>query len=236
MSLTIFQGLPLYQEYIIANGRQRDIPARVHAALVEAGWEQPSNDLINRAAYSSDAESGMALFSALKGAGDDDWMTNELYKQNLPERALRLGAPRVFQYLRDLYTISEPLEANMIIQAVESRQSGVVEVISWLLDQGLDVNFLQIPLHPDPDTRAVDPRDKAEQPWKYSERPWSSKKTALHAAAWKGNADAVHFRLERGANPHTKNGLGKPADIIARSGGYEESAEMVERILRETKM
>lgn len=213
----------------------RDIPAGVHAALVKAGWEQPSQTLLTHAANCPDGEGGLALFSALRGAGYEDWMSDSWCKEDLPDRALHLGSPRILRYLWDVYSINEYFESNLLIKAVESRQSGGVEMINWLLEQGLDVNYMRIPLHPDPEIRGVDPRDRAERDWAYRHRPWSSKKTALHAAAWKGNMEAARFLLERGANPHMQNGLGQTADIIARGGGYEDLANLVESKMREVE-
>lgn len=213
----------------------REIPAGVHAAVVTAGWEEPSDQLAWIAAASPEPEEGIALFNALKGAGYDSWLTNRQMKNSFPGIALALSGPSLFQYLRDVYSITKPLTPNMLIQVAEARKSGGVEMLSWLLEQGLDINFMRVPDRPDRDFSGMDPRERAEQEMAYHQRPWSDEKTALHAAAWMGNVDAVRFLLEQGADPRMENGIGQTADVIARAGGHEEIANLVEREIGDSR-
>lgn len=205
----------------------RDIPAGVHAALVNTGWEDASNTMFHIAARCPIAEDGIGLFNVLRNAGLDAWTTNSHYKRTIPAIALAVGVPAVLQYVRDVYSTTDPVIPDMLISAVEARKSGGVEMITWLLDQGLDINYLRVP-GPEPRT---DPRDQAERDWALRQRPTSEKKTALHAAAYKGNAEAVQFLLERGADPHLVNGIGQKVDAIARGGGHENVVEVWQKWL-----
>jgi hypothetical protein len=194
----------------------------VYAALVEAGWAIPSNSMVIKAACSHDAEAGITLLNTLKGAGYDEWLRNPAYKYALPLMALVLSTPSLLQYLRDAFDVSTPPEPNMIILAVEGRESGGVEMLTWLLGHGLDVNFRR-PVGPPPS----DPRERAEQEMANRANGISDQKTALHAAAWQGNAEAVKFLLEQGANPLIQDGKGQTAEAIARRRGWEEVADML---------
>ncbi|PVI05423.1 hypothetical protein DM02DRAFT_504686, partial [Periconia macrospinosa] len=80
---------------------------------------------------------------------------------------------------------------------------GRVDVISFLLDRGADID--EAP-HPD---RFWDQSDREEF------------KNALCTAAWRGDEELVGFLLGRGADVDIRDGRGRTAVELAEFGGHE---------------
>lgn len=180
---------------------EEEIPAGAWAALVTAGWAAPSAKLVLWGASSSSGPDGVALLEALAAAGYD-MHANATYREALPSLALVTSEPEVIAHLFALYGVVPT--SDMLVQAVEARDAGRVEVLRWLLDTyALDVNYVRTggrgPFDADP-ARAGDPRERAEMEHAVRqagrlERP----RTALHAAVLRGNAEACEFLRGRGA-------------------------------------
>lgn len=178
---------------------KQGISAGVWAALVAMGWALPSRKLVLYAAPATNGTDGVALLNAIVAAGFD-LHANPLFKQILPVLALTTGEPEVLEYLFDIYSIT-PTD-DMLLQTLEHRQKGGVEVLRWLLDTyQLDVNHVRQgsgPLYTSP--QAGDPRDRAEREYAMRQAGTpQAPRTALQAAALRHNNEAYEFLLERGA-------------------------------------
>ncbi len=224
-----------------------DIPSGVWAALVAAEWARPSHTLASLAVTSGNGADGVALLDALRAAGFD-FHGNPVYRQMLPDLALACGVPEVLRHVWDLYSDSDPAAAappprlhnDMLTIAVEARPAGGVEMLRWLLSHGLDVNYVRDPADttrpsfvrdPGDEDRpghVNDPREAAEQWYGRQQSRISSRKTALHAAAWKGNAEAVEFLLQHGALANSEDGFGQTARQIAERNGHERVVQLLD--------
>jgi hypothetical protein len=200
----------------------RSSSARVCAALVEADWMLPSRNTASIAACSHDGEAGIALFKAMRHAGCISWLNHPIDQKILPELALRLSTPSLLYYIHDAYVIREPPTPDMLVKAIESRTNGGIEMLTWLLEQGIDVNYIS-PGSPLVGTS----RDLAEEQMMLMAGPGTNVKTALHAAAYKGNMEAVRFLLQKGADPLLEDGIGQTAETVARRGGHLLVAEVL---------
>jgi hypothetical protein len=183
-----------------------EISADVWAALVAAGWALPSSKLVILGASAGNGPDGVALLNAIVAAGFD-MHANHMYKETLPSMALVTSEPEVLEHLFDLYSVTPT--NDMLIQAIEFREKGGVEILRWLLDtHGLDVNYVRQGCGPfDIPPEVGDPRDRAEREYAMSQARTAQKpKTALHAATLRGNIEAYEFLLGRGASDNAGNG------------------------------
>lgn len=203
----------------------REIPASVQAALLRAGWAEPSERLLLLAPLCPIAKDSISLFEALRSAGYTEWAEDEELKYRLLDLALALSGPEVVRYLWDVCSVPEVFTNHMLVDAVKSRPSGGVEMIAWLLEQGLDVNWLTPPAQ----KTSNDPRDQAERDYYNNLHPTSDVFTALHGAAFKGNLEATEFLLEHGADPSIEDGLGQLARKIAAHEGHHELVAAFDR-------
>lgn len=186
---------------------EEGISAGVWAALVATGWALPSSKLVLWGASARNGPDGVALLNAIVAAGFD-MHANPMYKETLPAMALVTSEPEVLAYLFDLYRVIPT--NDMLIQAVEFRQKGGVEVLRWLLDTyGLDVNYVRQGGSPfDIPPQVGDPRDRAEREHAMQQAGTPQQaRTALHAATLRENIEAYEFLLGRGASDET--GLGQ---------------------------
>jgi hypothetical protein len=182
------------------------ISAGVWAALVATGWALPSSKLVLWAASAGNGPDGVALLNAIVAAGFD-MHANLMYKETLPSMALVTSEPEVLEYLFDLYSVTPT--SDMLIQAIELREKGGVEVLRWLLDtHELDVNYVRqgrglFDIPPE----VGDPRDRDEREYAMLQAGTPQKpRTALHAAALRGNIEAYEFLLGRGASDNAGGG------------------------------
>ncbi|KAK7923667.1 ankyrin [Apiospora marii] len=199
-----------------------EIPQALAAGLIAAGWVEASPGFLTRAACSEQAADGIALFEALRRRGVD-LHARPLDAELLPEAALVASQPALLIYLAEVYP-RFTLPPDAAIRAVEVRGSGGVDMLRYLLEDprgpNLDVN-LEVRRRP---TVRTDPRDRAEREHYYgvSLGGDGGTKTALRAAAARGNADAVAFLLERGARKDGRDDKGRSALDIAKAGGHVE--------------
>jgi len=178
---------------------EEGISAGVWAALVATGWALPSSKLALWAASANNGPDGVALLNAIVAAGFD-MHANPMFKETLPSMALVTGEPEVLEYLFDLYSVTGT--NDMLIQALEFRDNGGVGILGWLLDTyELDVNYMRQGESPfDTPPEAGDPRDRSEREYAMSQAGTRQKpRTALSAAAIRGNNEAYEFLLGRGA-------------------------------------
>ncbi|KAK7968738.1 hypothetical protein PG988_007811 [Apiospora saccharicola] len=202
-----------------------EIPQGLAAGLIAAGWVEPSPGFLTRAACSEQAADGIALFEVLRQRGVD-MHARPLDAELLPEAALVTSQPALLRYLAEVYP-RFTLPRDAAIRAVEMRQSGGVEMLRYLLDPlgpNLDVN-LEVR---QPAVR-TDPRDRAEQEHYYGVSLGGGTKTALRAAAARGNADAVAFLLEKGARKDSRDEQGRSALDIAIASGHSSVVDVLQR-------
>ncbi|KAK8084057.1 hypothetical protein PG996_002838 [Apiospora saccharicola] len=202
-----------------------EIPQGLAAGLIAAGWVEPSPGFLTRAACSEQAADGIALFEVLRQRGVD-MHARPLDAELLPEAALVTSQPALLRYLAEVYP-RFTLPRDAAIRAVEMRQSGGVEMLRYLLDPlgpNLDVN-LEVR---QPAVR-TDPRDRAEQEHYYGASLGGGTKTALRAAAARGNADAVAFLLEKGARKDSRDEQGRSALDIAIASGHSSVVDVLQR-------
>lgn len=210
-----------------------DMPASIHAALLTGGWSNPSIKTIFIARTSGDAAGGIALFEAMKAVGFDKWLSDPMLKTNSLLSAIMSSRPAVVEYLWDTLSLDKTVTSDMLITAVEERKTGT-EMLRWLLERGgdgLDVNFKRTP-----PPRQLGSLDRAESEMIEKETLVSTTMAPLHAAAYAGNAEAIRFLLERGADPHALNGLGKTAGAIAEKNGHKEVFEILQEAMKGTKL
>lgn len=100
------------------------------------------------------------------------------------------------------------------VLAAAAAKTGRIEVVSWLLEQGADVNDII--------TNAA----LITHPCKGN--PWP----ALHAAIESGHLDVVRLLLDRGADPELLDGKGRTAYAVAKAGGDEQMVSLLERLGR----
>ncbi|ETS76428.1 hypothetical protein PFICI_11815 [Pestalotiopsis fici W106-1] len=213
----------VFKMHISPFSTRHRVPECLLVPLINAGWLQASPEYLGQAACSEDAAYGIALFEALQNGGVDLY-SNPIYGEALLRAAVTTSQPELVEYLRARFPL--PLTDDMVIQAVEARNAGGVEMLRYLLDHNLDVNHLR-----SDDILGSDPRDRAERDYAAGTGPMpiSETKTALHAAAAKGNHEAMAYLLERGADKKLKDGLGHTAQDIAEARGLVEALELLKR-------
>lgn len=203
------------------------IPAGVYNALIKHGWASPSHRVMQIALSSPNGADGVALLDTLS-TKSFSLRSNPLYEKSIPQLALGISQLEVLQYIWRTFDVSPTPES--LVQAVEFRDEGGVNVMRWLVDEhGLDVNYVLIPAADYGSIPKTDPRDRAEREHADKLHARSRKKTALHAAAFKGNSDAVSFLLERGADLDIQDGSGRTALAIAIGEGHNDVVQVLKR-------
>ncbi|KAK6834921.1 hypothetical protein PG987_009615 [Apiospora arundinis] len=194
-----------------------DISVIVWAELIKAKWAQPSKALTVIAAQSRSVQAGIAYFEAARVA-QPTLATDPTSRLTLPATALQNSdTPDLFKYLCDLLSVPETVTNDMFVLALVERHSGSggVETLRWMLDKKkLDVNWAYHFDYP-MEATGTPGRDRAELEQSFPRCMRERSVTALHAAAIKGNAEAVRFLLERGASPEIRTGLGFTAKRLA---------------------
>lgn len=176
-----------------------DLSVIVWTELIKAKWAQPSKALTAIAAQSRDAQVGIAYFEAARVA-QPNIATDPTNRLMLPAMALQNSDT-----------------PDMFVLSLAERHSGNggVETLRWMLDEKkLDVNWVYHFDYPMEATGAPG-RDRAELEQSFPRCMREQSVTALHAAAIKGNAEAVRFLLDRGASPEIRTGLGFTAQRLA---------------------
>lgn len=201
------------------------ITTSVLAALVRHGWVQPSIDVRISAIHSDDSVGSTALLSAI-------WDVNpDLINLTNVKSAIAGGTPEIVEHLWELLGVSESdrgPENDMLIEAVRYRDSGGVRMLEWLLSRGLDINYRTVTDSDEEVPWSGDPREHSERLYIFSQAPISRRLTALHAAAWKGNAEAVEYLLKKGATVDALDGLGQTARYIAERDGHKAVVDVID--------
>lgn len=195
-------------------------------ALIRARWIKPSPKMCYLAAKSLTTSDGIAFFDTVKASESSRVLQWPTVKARLPGDALCEGTPEILQYIWTMYDITPRLEDDMVIQSIEWRDEGGVEMLKYLLDQGLDANYMRKESLPN-DIGPTDPRDRAEQEMARGLLGLFSTKTALLAAAGRGNGEAVEYLLQRGANPKIADGSKQTPYAIATKNGFSDVAAVI---------
>ncbi|KAL6697210.1 NACHT and ankyrin domain protein [Trichoderma pleuroticola] len=217
-----------------SRGRSSDeklkkIPNVVWASILRHGWAEPTFGLVLEAVVSDDSAGSVAMLSAI-------WEVNpELMKPDgrvdFTETAIKGGTPEILQHLWDLYGIPESdrhIDNEMIVQAVRNRKSGGIRMLEYLLGKGLDINYRTVTDSDEEVPWQGDPIFHSERLYAFHLAPISRRLTALHAAAFRGNAVAVKYLLERGATVDSQDGLGQTARYIANRDGHKAVVEVID--------
>jgi Ankyrin repeats (many copies) len=192
------------------------IDREVLAHLIRQGWAIPDHGAVFYAVQSPDASSGIALFDAIVNSGFD--LTNPAYLTALPQLAASSSEPEMLQHILSHFSIPRPSD-DLILMAVSERKSGGTEMLRYLMNQGISVNYTKASdaLRPGWSSTAGcggygDPRARAEM--EYAQSTGSGghgvvSETALHLAAQNGNVDAVRVLLDRGARGDARDAAGR---------------------------
>ncbi|KAI1419580.1 hypothetical protein F5Y12DRAFT_720549 [Xylaria sp. FL1777] len=193
-------------------------PVDFWTAAVKAGWVAPSPKL---AALAADIgpQGGPLLRTILDTDLDLTIFLGytRLYKLLLQHVARKGDDPSL---LRDIIARvpGKKLGAYLLRDVVKTREDSGVEMLTILLDHGLDINYR--------DKERVSKRDQ-QDPW--GQGWWEASLTALHMAARNGNKDAVSFLLLRGARVNEPEFYGRTARQLAFDAGHHEIAEMLDQ-------
>ncbi len=122
--------------------------------------------------------------------------------------AVRTSAPDLLQELLDH---SGDVQKGEVLQYALDRKTDVIPVLGMLLDRGAPIDAVMYEEHPG--------SFQLNFMW---ERP-----TPLCKAAAIGNAEAVRFLLERGADPSVQNAKGRTALECAERKGHQEIVEIL---------
>lgn len=208
------------------------INREVLAHLIRQGWAIPDQKALIYAVQSPDASSGIELFQAIAESGFD--LSKNDYATSLPNLAAASSEPQMLQHLLSHFSIPRPNDA-LILTAVQSRTSGGANMIRFLLNQGISVNYhtpassrASLPSDSDPYNGYGDPRARAEAEYAAAfSRYRGACDTALHLAAQNGNADAVRVLLDRGARRGMLDGRGRTPFGRARAHGRDGVLDML---------
>jgi ankyrin repeat protein len=113
--------------------------------------------------------------------------------------------------LRELLDRGGDVQKGEVLQHALNRSTDVVTVLGMLLDKGAPLNAVMYANHPG-----------SWRMYFFLERG-----TPLHKAATIGNAEAVRFLLDRGADPSIPNSKGRKALECAERAGHKEIVEML---------
>ena len=168
------------------------------------------------AASSHDPAESNALLDAT--LSPNSMPRHEEGKALLQNMALSRGSPEMLQRLRQFYGVDKAPTNDMLIQAVEERETGGIPMLEWLLGFGLDINYIND--LPSLLERHGNARDAGEAEMILDHLGVSERQTSLHATVHKGNAEAIRYLLARGADPNLKDGKGQTARDIARKKAH----------------
>jgi hypothetical protein len=127
-----------------------------------------------------------------------------LFYEVLPRLAAIKSEPQMLQYVLDFFSIKRPPD-SLVLEAVQCRTTGIADILQYLISR--DVNLDRI--NPAPYGGWGDPREQAQM----EHEGKAGRKTALHAAAEKGDVQLVRLLLSHGARSDLKDSLErKPYD------------------------
>ncbi|RYC65761.1 hypothetical protein CHU98_g430 [Xylaria longipes] len=201
----------------------RQFPLDFWTAAVKTRWVAPSPSLARLA--SEIGPPGAPLLHALLDTGLHLGLIMDhlpLYRVLLWDVTEKHDDPSL---LRDILVRvpHKKLEPDLLRVVVYQREHGGVEMLSMLLDCGLDINY----------------RDKKRVSLAAQYDAWSGdfwwyqvSLTALHKAAEKGNRDAVSFLISRGANVNEPEYFGKTPRDLALEAGHHEIVQLFDEVVK----
>jgi hypothetical protein len=109
----------------------------------------------------------------------------------------------MLQHLLDFFSMQKP-EDDLILSAVSDKKMGGVDILNFLVESGIDVNWVRPPSNA-PCGGWGDPREQAQM----EAAGYAGSETALHLAAHNGNLEAVRWLLDHGARTDLRDSLGR---------------------------
>lgn len=208
------------------------IDREVLGHLIRQGWAVPDQAAVFYAVQSPDALSGIHLFEAIASSGFD--LTNPVYRTALPQLTAAAGESQMLQHILTHFSISRP-NNDLILMAVSERKSGGVDMLHYLMNQAINVNYTKASNAPRPGWSSTageggygDPRARAEMEYAQSTSGYSvGSDTALHLAAQNGNVDATRVLLDRGARKDIRDAAGRTPFQRAQQANRIEVLDML---------
>ncbi|KAI0449630.1 hypothetical protein F5B21DRAFT_35980 [Xylaria acuta] len=197
-------------------------PVDFWTAAVKAGWVAPSPSLAVIAAEVG--PHGGPLLRALLDADLDVTLVLEgvLLYDRLLYRVVKKQDD--LSLLRDIIARvpRKKVDPGLLSVVVSEREDSGVEMLTMLLDHGLNINY----------------RDKKRVSLSDQHDPWAGdywyqvSLTALHMAAKKGNKDAVSLLISRGAKVNEPEFYGATARDLALGAGHHEIVEILDQVAK----
>jgi hypothetical protein len=169
---------------------------------VRHSWVCADKDTVFGAVSCSNAAAGIELFEEIRSKGFD--FSPPLFQRVLPRLAAIKSKPQMLQYILDFFSIKRPPD-SLVLEAVQCRTTGIADTLQYLISRDVDLGWM----NPAPYGGWGDPREQAQMGHKGK----AGRKTALHAAAEKGDVQLVRLLLSHSARSDLKDFLGrKPYD------------------------
>ncbi|KAJ8119406.1 hypothetical protein ONZ43_g3636 [Nemania bipapillata] len=199
----------------------QQFPIEFWTVAVKARWVAPSPSLA-RLAVVEGPRGGPLLRALLDTKGLDVTLITDgdrLYRHLLWHVAEKHEDPSL---LKDILARvrCKRLNPQLLRLVVSKREQGGVEMLTMLLDRGLDINYR--------DKTRVTVADQFH--WQFTPDWYEVSLTALHQAVLKGNRDAVSFLIARGASVTEPDYHGHTPRTSALRAGRHEIVQLIDEV------